>query len=81
VAKAWGSDWVIEVLVPNPKRGQCRERFDLHVPGQTVAEYTALVVARGKAGAKNETAALANLDLRWGVARGFYRIVPPTPAS
>jgi hypothetical protein len=79
VAKFWQPDWVITVLRPNPKRGQCAERYALHVPGQTVAEYTALVVQRGKNGAKGETAALANLDLRWGMARGFYSIDPPAP--
>jgi len=77
VAKFWKADWVITVLRPNPKRGQCAGRYELHVPGQTVAEYTELVVARGKRGFKGETAALANLDLRWGMARGFYSIDPP----
>ena len=62
-SKSWGPTSDITVLKSNPKvpGSKSHARFELHAPGQTVAQYAALV---GKS--------MANLDLRWGAARGFY---------
>jgi hypothetical protein len=77
---AWGPNHVI-TFKPNPKRAgtHAHTRYALHVPGQTVAQYVAACAAYGQAHAAGAwcNATIANLDLRWGVAHGFYTLTAP----
>jgi hypothetical protein len=68
---------VITVLCPNPKLpgSLAHHKFSLMATGQTIAEYTAAIVATGiykKGKAKNE--------LRWCLAHGFITLTAPATA-
>jgi len=68
----WGSNWVINNVVPNPKRGKSQARFALLQSGMLVSQYTAALVANGLGNATT-----AALDLKWGIPRGQFTIDPP----
>jgi hypothetical protein len=64
-------DWIIELLVENPKRGKSRDRFACYENGITVREYVRRCEAAGYSAQK------AHDDLRWDTAHGFIAVRPP----
>jgi antitoxin component of MazEF toxin-antitoxin module len=70
------SDYVLDYVQPNPKHGQCAERYACYRLGMTVAEYQATVRTERPPGWQ-----VVNQDIRWDISRGFVRWVAPKNAA